>query len=130
MSHRRRFIGMMLELISLVVGLLLGWRLKVLALIPAMAIALILIIAAGGARGNAGWWTVIVAAAAVTSLQIGYFAGLWLRHIPTAARSTRRARLAQPQGPSRVQPRAEADCILGIAVFCRGSTAPSGRPTT
>ena len=88
MSHGRRFMGMTVEVVSLLVGLLLGWRFRVLALIPAMAIALIFVIAAGGARGDPGWWIVATTAAAVTSLQIGYFAGLWLRHIPTAARSS------------------------------------------
>jgi hypothetical protein len=89
MSHRRRSIGMMVDLVSLVVGLLLGWRFKVLALVPAAAIALIFVIAAGGARGDPGWWTVVIAAAAVTSLQLGYFAGLFLCHFLAAARSTR-----------------------------------------
>jgi hypothetical protein len=87
---------MTLEMVSLVVGLLLGWRFKVLALIPAMAIALICVIPAGGTRGDPGWWIVAMAVAAVTSLQIGYFVGLWLRHIPTPARSSSSRSFARP----------------------------------
>jgi hypothetical protein len=60
----------------------------VLALMPTVAIALTYVISTGVARGDTGWWIAIMATAAVTSLQIGYFAGLCLRHILAAAPSS------------------------------------------
>jgi hypothetical protein len=88
MSRKRRFKGMMVNVVSLVAGLLLGWRFKVMALIPAILMVLILVLATGGAR-NPVWWTVVLGTAAVTSLQIGYLAGVCLLHILAAARSSR-----------------------------------------
>jgi hypothetical protein len=98
MSRKRRYILMTVEAVSLIVGLLLGWRFKALALVPTAAIALIFVIAQGSARGDSSWWIVVVAAATISGLQIGYFVGLWLRHILAAARSSRStpARLVRP----------------------------------
>jgi hypothetical protein len=68
-------------MVSLVAGALLGCRFKISALAPASAIALILVIAAGATRGDDTWWIVVSAAAVVTSLQIGYFSGLFLESL-------------------------------------------------
>jgi hypothetical protein len=80
---------MTVEVVSLVVGLALGLRFKVFALVPTVAIALIFVIDTGGARGDSSWWIVVMAAAAVICLQIGCFVGLCLRHMQVAARSSR-----------------------------------------
>jgi hypothetical protein len=80
---------MTLAMISLVVGMVLGQRFKVLVLLPAIALALVLAIGGGIVRAESAWWIVLVAAAAATSLQIGYLIGVGIRHALVAARASR-----------------------------------------
>jgi hypothetical protein len=75
--------------ISLLVGMVLGQRFKVLVLMPTIAIALILVIGVGVARADTVWWIVLMAVAAATSLQIGYLVGIGIRHALVAARASR-----------------------------------------
>jgi hypothetical protein len=77
-----------LLLICLLVGAVLGQRFKLLALIPAVALALA---AAAGFTYSGKFWQILVAAlTATTCLQIGYVAGVGIRYLTVAARITRR----------------------------------------
>jgi hypothetical protein len=80
---------MMVLLVCLLVGAVLGQRFKVFILIPAMlpAFAFATIVAAvQGATVRHILATVFIAA---TSLQIGYLAGIGLRHFTAAERASR-----------------------------------------
>jgi hypothetical protein len=80
-------IMMMLLLISLLLGMVLGQRFKVLALLPAMAFVLLGVSSAGLAGSQGLWLTVIMAVGAIASLQIGYLAGISIRYFLAAARA-------------------------------------------
>ena len=80
---------MTFTMISLLVGMVLGQRFKVLVLMPTVAIALILVIGVGVARADTAWWIVLMVVAAATSLQIGYLMGIGVRHALVAARASR-----------------------------------------
>ena len=68
--------------ISLLVGLLLGQRFKVLILLPAIALILMLTIGTGIVRPDALWAIVVMAVGTVASLQIGYLVGIAIRRCP------------------------------------------------
>jgi hypothetical protein len=76
-------------LISLLVGMLLGHRFKVLVLLPAMGIVLLAMISAQIA-GADRWQTALMAIAASVVLQLGYMAGYGIRRLTAAARASRR----------------------------------------
>jgi lipid-binding SYLF domain-containing protein len=88
---------MTLALISLLVGMVLGQRFRVLVLIPAFAIGLALTIGAGIVGADAAWSTALMAAVTTISLQIGYFAGIGIRRLTVAVRASR-LRIASPAG--------------------------------
>ena len=75
--------------ISLVAGIALGQRFKILILVPVMSLALVGTIAAGIARADNVWSIALMAIAAVTALQIGYLIGIWLRSFIVSARFAR-----------------------------------------
>jgi hypothetical protein len=85
-----------LSLISFLFGAALGQRFKVLALVPAMAIIIMLSIGAGLTHAQKPWWIVLMAVAASTCLQFGYFAGIGIRHV-LAAPSSVSAAETQPR---------------------------------
>ncbi len=64
-----------LALISLLAGVVLGLRFKVLVVVPASTATLLVAAGIGLGRADSVWTIVLMAAAAVTSLQIGYFGG-------------------------------------------------------
>jgi hypothetical protein len=72
--------------ISLVAGIALGQRFKILILVPVMSLALVGTIAAGVARADNVWSIALMAIAVVTALQIGYLIGIWLRSFIVSAR--------------------------------------------
>jgi membrane protein DedA with SNARE-associated domain len=74
---------MILPVICFLVGVVLAQYCKVLALLPAMPIALFLAIVVGVASPSAIWTTVLVAAANVVGLQMGYFVGIILHSLLT-----------------------------------------------
>ena len=80
---------MTLATVSLLVGMVLGQRFKVLVLMPTIAIALVLAVGAGVARADTVWWIVLMAATTAISLQIGYLIGIGIRHVLVAARGGR-----------------------------------------
>jgi hypothetical protein len=84
-------------LISLLAGMVLGQRFKVLAVVPAMAAWSLVAIGFGIALSEGLGHTVLLAALAVAGLQIGYFAGVVIRYSLAAAR-TSGLRTASVQG--------------------------------
>jgi hypothetical protein len=73
-------------LMCLLAGMVLGQRFKVLVLVPAMAASLPVAIGLG-ISGHGGVGPVmLLAALAMASLQIGYLAGVGIRHALAAAR--------------------------------------------
>ena len=76
----------MLALLSLLTGMVLGMRSKVLILVPATACAVPIAIAIGVESYNAFGLVLLLVAAAVVSLQIGYLAGVRIRYALAVAR--------------------------------------------
>jgi hypothetical protein len=75
--------------ISLLIGIVLGQRFKMLVLVPSVALTLVLTIGIG--LGNAETLGAIFAMvfATIASLQVGYLAGLGIRQLAVAARANR-----------------------------------------
>ncbi len=69
-----------ISMICLLFGALLGQRFTVLALVPAMAIVMVLSVGAGWTHPQSAWWIVKMAVAAAICLQCGYFVGIIMRH--------------------------------------------------
>ena len=88
----------LLVLLSLLTGMVLGLRFKVLVLVPAIACVLVAALGIGIARG-AAFWPAVIGLAGVASVQIGYLAGVGIRHLLAAARMSglRNASVAGPQ---------------------------------
>jgi hypothetical protein len=82
---------MTLSIFSLLVGLLMGQRLKAFALVPAIALVLVAAVWIGIARADGIWWTTLMAIAAGTGLEIGYLVGLAIRPTPLVGRADRTA---------------------------------------
>ena len=80
---------MTLAIISLLAGMVLGQRFKVLILVPATALALAFTVGVGIAQAEAVWSIVQMAAVTAAALQIGYLAGIGIRHGLVAARASR-----------------------------------------
>jgi hypothetical protein len=78
-----------LAMISLLVGMVLGQRFKVLVLLPAIALALVLTVGGGIVRSDSTWWIVLMAATAAATLQVGYVIGVGIRHVLVAAPASR-----------------------------------------
>ena|SRR5579862_5430474 len=72
------------SIISLLFGATLAQRFKVVALVPAMAIVMVLAAVAEGLPAQGLWWFLKIAAAAAVCLQGGYFAGIVARHLLAA----------------------------------------------
>jgi hypothetical protein len=75
--------------ISLVVGMALGQRFKVLVLLPAIGLAVIVTTSAGVLRADDGWSIVWMGVAAAVALQLGYLLGTGIRSFLVADRTTR-----------------------------------------
>jgi hypothetical protein len=75
-------------LISLLLGMVLGQRFKVLALVPVIAVWLPVATGTGIARYGEFGPTLLLAALAVAALQIGYLAGVVIRYSLVAARTS------------------------------------------
>jgi hypothetical protein len=101
---------MALPLISLLMGMVLGQRFKVLVLVPALAFVLVVAVGAGVARVQGLWPTALMAAGAVASLQIGYLGGTGLRHVIAAARISK-LRTAFQGGPEAVARNARSPAL-------------------
>jgi len=75
-------------LISLLAGMVLGQRFKVLAVVPATAALSLMATGFGVAHSEGLGRTVLLAALAVASLQIGYLLGVGIRYALAATRAS------------------------------------------
>ena len=76
-------------LVSLLIGLVLAQRFKVLSLIPVILLTLLFALIAELSGANAAWSSALTAAAAIAGLQLGYFLGIGLRQLMLIARANR-----------------------------------------
>lgn len=76
-------------IVSLLVGMVLGHRFKVLILVPAIFLAILFAVGSGVARAETAWTVVATAAIAACGLQIGYLFGTGIRRIMVLARASR-----------------------------------------
>jgi hypothetical protein len=85
-------------LISLLLGMVLGQRFKVLALVPIIAVWLLVATGVGIVRYGELGPTLLLAALAVASVQIGYLTGVVIRYslVGTRASGLRTASISQP----------------------------------
>src|SRR5277367_4961760 len=80
---------MAVSIISLLIGMVLAQRFKVFALVPAMAVVILLAIGAEVARDAGFWPTALSAVLAMVSVQIGYLAGMAVRTLLAAGRASK-----------------------------------------
>ena len=86
-------------LICLLLGAGLGQRFKVLVLIPAMALLLPLSAVAAVVRGDSIGQAAAAVLIAAISLQVGYLAGIGLRHLGAARASRPQANSLRTSAP-------------------------------
>jgi hypothetical protein len=80
---------MTLAMISVLAGMVLGQRFKVLILVPAIVVALLVSVGFGITRGGTVWSISLMAAATAASVQIGYLVGIGIRHFLLVARASK-----------------------------------------
>lgn len=83
---------MLTAILTLLCGMVLGQRLKMLVLAPASLLVLLLAVGAGLARAATPWGIALSAAELVGCLQCGYLLGLAIRHLSVVARAKRMRR--------------------------------------
>ena len=89
------------SIISLLFGATLAQRFKVVALLPAMAIVMILAAVAEGVPAQGVWWFVKMAATAAVCLQVGFFFGIFVRHFLAAEPSEGASELSPAETSTR-----------------------------
>ena len=83
-------------ILSLLVGVALAQRFKVLVLVPAIMITLLFALVSGLARGDVNWTAAaLIAVTIIVGLQIGYLLGIGVRHLLLLGRA-HRLRAASP----------------------------------
>lgn len=87
---------MNLFILCLLVGAVLGMRLKVFVLVPAIGFFLIAIVGVGAARGDAFSTIASAMALAAISVQLGYLSGSATRFVLVASRVSRRHKSLRP----------------------------------
>ena len=92
---------LILSMVSLLVGAVLGQRFTIIVLIPATAVVLALAVGTGITHAHTAWSLVLMIAAATTSMQIGYFVGIGIRHALPADASSRSSPLPAATTPAR-----------------------------
>ena len=68
-------------LVSLLIGLVLAQRFKVLSLIPVILLTLVFAFAADLSGAKAAWTSALTAAITIASLQVGYVLGIAFRQV-------------------------------------------------
>jgi hypothetical protein len=76
-------------LVSLLIGLALAQRFKVLSLIPVIFLTLLFALTAELSGANPAWTSALTATAAIAGLQVGYLLGIGLRQLTLIARAHR-----------------------------------------
>lgn len=75
--------------ISLLVGMLVGQRFRVLVLLPSILLSAAFTIGVGLAHAEANWMIVAMTVLATVSMQIGYLLGATAHHLMLLARASR-----------------------------------------
>jgi hypothetical protein len=96
-----RLVMMTLILVYLLLGAALGQRFKVLVLIPCMGLVLPFVAAAGVVRAEPFEQIIFAAIAAASSLQVGYLAGIGLRHLMITSRVAQLNAAHSPKASAR-----------------------------
>ena len=89
------------SIISLLFGATLAQRFKVVALLPAMAVVMILAAVTEGTHSQGVWWFVKMAATAAVCLQAGFFFGIFVRHFLADEPSERSSELSPAETSTR-----------------------------
>ena len=76
-------------LVSLLIGLALAQRFKVLSLIPVIFLTLLFALTAELSGANPAWTSALTATVAISGLQVGYLLGIGLRQLTLIARAHR-----------------------------------------
>jgi hypothetical protein len=76
-------------LVSLLIGIVLGRRFRVLVLVPAFILTLVLAVATGFVRTDAAWSNGLTTLVVISGLQVGYLLGSGLRHVMVLVRANR-----------------------------------------
>jgi hypothetical protein len=90
-----------LYILSMLAGGVLGMRLKVLSLVPAIGVAFIAIVGIGFVRGDHLGSVILAMVLAATSLQMGYLAASVARFSFVALRAPRRRSIGTPTDTTR-----------------------------
>jgi hypothetical protein len=83
-------------LVSLLIGLVLAQRFKVLSLIPVIVLTLVFAFAADLSGAKAAWTSALTAAITIASLQVGYVLGMALRQAILLTRAHRLRPVSRP----------------------------------
>ena len=88
---------LLLGIFTLLIGMVLGQRFRVLTLVPAGLLILLFATAAGAALSETSWQIGLKAVIAIVCIQLGYLFGLGIRHLLLISRA-RRLRAASSEG--------------------------------
>jgi len=83
----------MASILGILLGLALGQRFKVFALVPTLLIILLLAVGATAVGTKPVWSVGVSAAMAMVGLQLGYFLGAGIHYLKVVARANRLAQL-------------------------------------
>lgn len=89
------------SLVSILAGAALGQRFKVWVLIPAIPILLVLVVRMGATDAQPAWSIALTAALAAMCVQIGYVAGILVRHVLVTALPRRSSPPTSSDTPAR-----------------------------
>ena len=87
--------------LTLLIGMVLGQRFKVVVLMPTIALVLAVTICVGIARADAPFYVAVLTAAAIAAVQVGYVAGIGIRYLTVIARANRRRAVRATLTPHR-----------------------------
>jgi hypothetical protein len=85
--------------IALSIGVVLGLKFKILALVPAITASFLAVLAQGIAQSDSIWRISVAIVIAVLGLQIGYVAGLSVREAIRSRSHGRSSKWAHPDNP-------------------------------
>jgi hypothetical protein len=87
---------LMPALISLLVGMVLAQRFRVLILAPLFLLTLLIALAVGMVRSDAAWSLGLTAGVTIIGLQVGYMLGIGIRHLLALGRLSRLRSVSLP----------------------------------
>jgi len=76
-------------IISLLVGMVLAQRFKVLILFPVIMLTVVLAVSVGIARADATWAAALTLVVVIVGLQLGFLLGIGVRHVMLLTRASR-----------------------------------------